>query len=134
MPLLTWKPEYSVGIDSMDDEHRQMFALINEIYEEMSERRDPEAIEQFLGDTHTAIAMHFALEERVMREAGCDEYAAHKEDHEDLLDQIRDMMDTFDEDAEAGFRVLSNRLSDWFLVHFGTFDARLHGKLGSHHA
>jgi hemerythrin len=133
MSLLTWKPEYSVGIDSMDDEHRQMFQLINEIHEEMQERRDAESIEQFLGDTHSAIAMHFALEERVMREAGYEEYAAHKDDHEELLDQIRDMMDTFDEDRDAGFGMLSECLSDWFLVHFGSFDARLHGKLGSHH-
>jgi len=133
MPLLTWKPEYSVGIDSMDDEHRQMFDLINEIHQEMHERRDPDSIEEFLGDTHSAIAMHFALEERVMREAGYAEYEAHKEDHENLLDQIRDMMDTFDQDSEAGFRILGERLSDWFLTHFGTFDARLHGKLGPHH-
>jgi len=133
MSLLNWKPEYSIGIDSMDDEHRQMIQLINELHAELQARRDVDSIEQFLGDTHTAIAMHFALEERVMREAGYAEYDAHKEDHEDLLDQIRDMMDIFDQDAEAGFRVLSERLSDWFLNHFGTFDARLHGKLGSHH-
>ena len=133
MAFLTWKPEYSVGVDSMDDEHRQMFELINEIHAEMSERPDADSIEQFLGDTHSAIAMHFALEERVMRDAGYGEYAAHKEDHEDLLDQIRDMMDTFDQDTEAGIRMLGERLSDWFLTHFGSFDARLHGQLGSHH-
>lgn len=133
MAFLTWKPEYSVGIDSMDDEHRQMLELINEIHAEMSERRDVDSIEQFLGDTHSAIAMHFALEERVMRDAGYGEYEAHKEDHEDLLDQIRDMMDTFDQDAEAGIRVLGERLSDWFLIHFRSFDASLHGKLGSHY-
>ncbi len=133
MSLLNWKSEYSVGIDSMDDEHRQMFQLINEIHEEMHGRRNPDSMEQFLGDIHTAIAMHFALEERVMREAGYEEYEAHKEDHEELLDQIRDMMDTFDGDREAGFRKLSECLSGWFLTHFGSFDARLHGKLGSHH-
>jgi hemerythrin len=133
MSLLAWKPNYSVGIDSMDDEHQQMIQLINEIYEELAQRRDPESVEQFLGDTHSAIAMHFALEERMMRDAGYSEYAAHKGDHEDLLDQILEMMDEFAEDSEAGFRILSERLSDWFSGHFSTFDARLHGKLGSHH-
>lgn len=133
MPLLDWKTEYSVGIESMDDEHQQMFRLINEIYREMEERCDADAIEQFLVDTHTAIAMHFALEERIMRDAGYEEYIAHKDDHEELLDQIRSMMDSFDRDAETGFRLLSDRLSDWFLVHFATFDARMHGQLDSQH-
>lgn len=133
MPLLAWKPEYSVGVDSMDDEHQQMIQLINEIYAEMHERRDVKSIEDFLGDIHAVIAMHFALEERLMRKAQYGEYAAHKEDHEILLDRILEMMDAFANDAEAGFKILSDCLSDWFSAHFSTFDARLHGKLGGHH-
>lgn len=129
MTLLTFKPEYSVGIDSMDFEHRQMIGLINEIYEEMKNRRDTESIEQFLGDIHAAISMHFALEERIMRDARYAEYEAHKDDHEDLLDRLHDLMDVFHEDPDRGFSVLQEQLSDWFSVHFSTFDARLHGKL-----
>jgi hemerythrin len=129
MTLLTFKPEYSVGIDSMDEEHRQLIRLINELYEEMKERKDRDSIEQFLGDIHAAVSAHFALEERLMSKAGFEEFDAHKEDHEELLDQIRDMMDVFDQDSERGMSVLRERLSDWFASHFATFDARLHGKL-----
>jgi hemerythrin len=129
MTLLTFKPEYSVGIDSMDHEHRQLIRLINELYEEMKDRHDPASIEQFLGDIHAAIASHFALEERLMQKAGYEEFEAHKEDHENLLDQIGDMMDEFDQDHERGAEMLERSLSGWFSNHFSTFDARLHGKL-----
>lgn len=128
MTLLTWKPEYSVGIESMDYEHQEMIRLINEIYEEMRERRDTESVEQFLGDILAAISAHFALEERLMRESGFEEYEAHKDDHEDLLDEIRDLMDAFHDDPDSGFGLLRERLSDWFERHFASFDARLHGK------
>ena len=67
-----------------------------------------------------------------MRDAGYEEYEEHKENHEDLLDEIRDLMDDFAADAEAGSRVLEERLSLWFSKHFASFDARLHGKLGAH--
>ncbi len=130
MALLTWKPEYSAGIDSMDYEHREMIRLINEIHEELKERRDAASIEQFLGDVHSAISMHFALEERLMRDAGFWDYQAHKEDHEELLDQIRELMDKFVADPERGFEALSEHLSSWFSGHFASFDARLHGELG----
>jgi hemerythrin-like metal-binding protein len=76
--------------------------------------------------------MHFALEERIMRDAGYEEYEGHKEDHEDLLDEIRDLMDAFLADAENGGRLLKERLSAWFAKHFASFDARLHGQLGPH--
>lgn len=129
MPLLTWKPEYAVGVESVDFEHEQMINLINEIYDEMKTRKDVDSIEQFLGDVHFAISAHFALEEKLMREAAYPEYAAHKDDHEELLDQIRGLMDQFVLDPDKGYDLLQDHLSDWFAHHFATFDARLHGRL-----
>ena len=102
MSLLEWKSEFSVGIESMDYEHQKMITMINELYDEMSQRKDPDSIEQFLGDIHAAISAHFALEERMMEDADYAEFEAHKADHEDLLDQIGDMMDEFYQDPVAG--------------------------------
>ena len=129
MSLLNWKPEYSVGVESVDFEHRQMIELINSIYAEIQGRNDADSIEQFLGDVHAAIAAHFALEERAMQQSGYAEYLDHKDNHEELLDQIRDLMDEFVADPAAGSALLEQRLSDWFGVHFSTHDARLHGSL-----
>jgi hemerythrin len=130
MSYLEWKAEYSVGIESMDVEHREMIELINNVYGELEGRRDADAIEGFLGEVHSAISSHFALEERIMREAGYEEYEAHKNDHEALLDQIHEMMDASFENADTGLEILEGNLSSWFSNHFSTFDARLHGKLG----
>jgi len=129
MSYLQWKAEYSVGIESMDVEHREMIELINRVYAELEGCRDANAIEDFLGEVHGAIASHFALEERIMRESGYEEYVAHKNDHEALLDQILNMMDASFEDAQTGFTLLEENLSSWFGNHFASFDARLHGKL-----
>lgn len=103
--------------------------MINEIYDEMNLRKDPDSIERFLGDVHAAINAHFALEERIMREADYTEYDAHKDDHEELLDQIRDMMEELLKDPENGFTLLRENLVDWFVNHFSTFDARLHSQM-----
>jgi len=130
MSLLQWKPEYSVGVESMDVEHQEMIDLINEIYEQLDSNPDADQIEQCLGDIFSTVSMHFALEESLMRKSNYAEYQAHKNDHEDLLDQIRDLMDDFDSDTAAGATRLEQGLSDWFAGHFATFDARLHGKLG----
>ena len=132
MSLLEWKPEYSVGIASMDDEHREMIGMINGVYRQMAESSEADEIESCLEEIFTTISAHFALEERIMREAVYEEYEAHKEDHEDLLDEIRDLTEDFLADTEKGGRLLEKGLSAWFSRHFSTFDARLHGKLGPH--
>lgn len=130
MSLLQWKPEYSVGDESMDAEHQEMIDLINETYEKLGSEPDADQIEECLGDIFSTVSMHFALEESLMRKSNYAEYQAHKDNHEELLDQIRDLMDDFDADPAAGAVQLEKRLSDWFAGHFATFDARLHGELG----
>ena len=133
MTLLQWKPSYTLGVPSVDHEHRELISLINATYSHMDNASVSDAIEGCLEDIYAAISSHFALEERHMREARYGEYQAHKDEHEELLDQIRDMMDGFVDDPRAGEKILQARLADWFGQHFATFDARLHLKLGDHH-
>ena len=129
MNLLQWKPEYSVGIQSMDDEHREMIDLINNTYEKLKSDADADQVEEYLGEILSTISMHFALEERIMQNAGYGELQAHKDDHEVLLDRLIDLMDDFFVDPTGGSDRLEQSLSNWFSEHFSTFDARLHGEL-----
>lgn len=130
MKYLKWSEQYSVGVDSVDYEHQNLMDMINMIYAELEDKRDIAEIEKTVSDVHAEISAHFALEERLMRNAGYEEYEAHKNDHEELLDQIRTMMDAIENDPEPALDMLSEQLSDWFGGHFATFDARLHSKLG----
>jgi len=130
MTLLEWKPEYCVGDAAIDHEHEHMIGQINALYDQLGGSVDAETIEAVLGEIHADISAHFALEERLMREASYGEYEDHKDDHEDLLDQIHDLMDSFYADPTEGQALLKSQLSSWFGRHFSTFDARLHKQLG----
>jgi hemerythrin len=82
----------------------------------------------FLGEVYANISAHFALEERVMRENRYAGYQAHKDDHERLLDELREIMDRTETEPEAAIRAaLSEQLKRWFMVHFHEQDAHLHG-------
>ena len=131
MALLSWKTEYSVGVMSVDLEHRELIDLINVLYERMDARSSPREIESSLGDIYKTISMHFGHEERLMDEAKYDDYAAHKRDHDALLDELNTLMDGFVANPAQGTEQLREQMSGWFMHHFATHDARLHGKLGS---
>jgi len=130
MALLQWNDQYSVGIAAVDHEHRELIDLINKLHDELSSHAGKDAIEAFLGDLLKAISAHFALEERFMREHKYDAFVQHKDDHERLLDEIRDIMDDFANNQEIA--KLATRLQSWFARHFETHDARLHNALGTH--
>lgn len=128
MALIDWKPEFSVGIDDVDQEHQELIALINEVYESLK-REDvtKSQVTDGLGEIHARIAAHFALEEYIMQQARYDRLAEHKADHDLLLGDIVDIIERYEADAYFKFNeVLSEHLRDWFTVHFQTHDARLH--------
>lgn len=130
MTLIDWKDEFAIGIAAVDHEHRELIELINELHAQMAEPNAPEdAVAAFLGEINARIGAHFALEEKVMRDRRYDQLAAHKADHERLLDEIRDLMDRYEDDEDFDEQELADRLSDWFTVHFRTHDGRLHRHL-----
>ena len=130
MSLIEWKDEFSVGVPDVDHEHQQMIALINELHANMSQPESKFGVEDFLGEIYNQISAHFALEEKIMRERKYDQYLDHKEDHERLLDELRDMMDDYEENAAFDDEALADALRVWFTEHFKTRDARLHSRLG----
>ena len=126
MSLIEWDDKFSVGVAAVDHEHRELIALVNEAHDRlMYTGKDNEAMD-LLGEIFVRISAHFALEEQFMRVKNYDFYDAHKADHERLLDEIRDIMDDYADEAFFSEAQFANQLKLWFTEHFRTHDARLH--------
>ena len=127
MTLIPWRKDFEIGIESVDHEHRELIDLINELHGNLQGDARPEIVDGFLGEIYARISAHFALEEKTMRDMRYGGYETHKTAHEELLDDIRDIMDAY----EAGDyldldETLAQHLELWFGEHFRTEDARLH--------
>jgi hemerythrin-like metal-binding protein len=129
MSLIEWRPEFSVGNVAVDHEHRELIDLINSLHAGIQQGADRDEVAAGLGEIYAQIAAHFALEEKIMRDAAYLDFAPHKEDHESLLDQLADIIHGVE--ASGGFAEgeLSSRLNHWFSEHFRTHDAKLHRQL-----
>lgn len=131
MALLEWRDEYKTGMESVDYEHRKLIEAINELHDDTPLHRDKGTVEGVLGDIHAGISAHFALEEKIMRDMAYADYAAHKAEHDHLLDDIREIMEQVHNDPAFAYRErLENQLRHWFGDHFATADAKLHGLTG----
>ena len=125
-PLLVWRSEYGLGIPDVDHEHRELFDLINELHASLHEPGSGTTVTDFLGELFSKISSHFALEEKLMRDGRYAEFPAHKADHERLLDEIRDLMDDYEDGGYVDLDQFAGDLERWFSVHFSTHDAALH--------
>ena len=129
MSLIEWKEQYSLGVPAVDHEHRELIDLINELYANVKGPGTDATVMDFLGELYARIAAHFALEEKIMRDSGYDEYLEHKSDHERLLDDVRNLMDDYEDGVYVNVEEFGKRLDAWFSEHFRTRDARLHSKI-----
>jgi len=126
MSLIEWKEAYSVGVAEVDLEHRELIDLINDLHALMGKGATYEEVVDTLGEIYAQISAHFALEEKFMRTSRYAGYSSHKENHEELLDELRDIMDRVEDDGRFEEERLSAELERWFTVHFSTHDAKLH--------
>lgn len=129
MSLIEWDEKYSVGVAAVDHEHRELIGLVNEAHDRLMCPGAAEAVMDFLGEIFARISAHFALEEQIMRARNYDQYGGHKADHERLLDEIRDMMDDYEDGELFSDDLFAQQLQAWFAGHFSTHDARLHRNL-----
>lgn len=132
MAPIVWRPEFSVGDEAVDHEHRELVDLVNTAAAAILEHRPNADVDRCLGDLLEAVSSHFAHEEHQMHEAGYDQLREHKTDHEKLIDDLRDIMDGPRGDSAETAARLTAVLEAWFTDHFRTHDARLHHRLGPH--
>ena len=127
MSNIEWRAEFATGIAAVDYEHQELISWINRA---LAANAQPAAsqstVADLLGEIFAKISAHFALEERVMKNRNYDQFSAHKRDHEQLLDDIREIMDDYEAGTGLVEERFSARLSDWFGEHFRTHDARFH--------
>lgn len=126
MKLIKWHDEYNTGIASVDHEHQELIELINSLNDAMRSETTQDEVLDMLGEVYAQISAHFALEEKYMRDHRYPAYVEHKNDHEILLDELRELMDVVDAEGSYDELQLSEDLRRWFSEHFSTHDAKLH--------
>ncbi len=124
---IKWTDNFSIGVASVDQEHRELVSLVNSVITAMEGDESTDTVLDGLGEVYAKIAAHFALEELLMRRESYRDYMLHKEDHERLLDEIRDLMDVYEDGSYHDNRdEFIDEIAEWFVRHFSTMDAKLH--------
>ena len=127
MTLIDWTAAMKVGVPEVDFEHEELIGVINALGDLLQKGASLEDIQKLLGEIHAQIESHFALEEKIMRDNAFGGYEAHKEDHDRLLEEIRDIMhDATYLTKNELHEQLAQRLNTWFTEHFRTLDRSFH--------
>ena len=88
MPIVAWNNALSVGISEIDEEHKRLIEIINELYDGMKKGVDQDLVFRTLSEMIRYAALHFGTEERYMFKFDYPEYQEHREEHLNFFSQI----------------------------------------------
>ena len=123
------KDEYLVGIEAIDNEHKVLFEIADEIYEL--------CINEFVTDKYDNIAalvqrlkdyaeMHLSNEEAYMESIQYKRMFTQKVQHDNFRRKLSEMdLDVIDENQEEAIKDLLKFVTDWLVEHIMETDKRI---------
>ncbi len=88
MDQIIWTDEFSVGIDFMDEQHKQLVGIINRLIRAKSANVNSEEISDILTELTNYVRYHFTEEEAMLERYGFPDLEKHRKDHVALAEQL----------------------------------------------
>jgi hemerythrin-like metal-binding protein len=119
-----WQIGYSVFVKEIDDQHKQLIDILNELYDAYINNLHPEKVNKTIDQLMEYATVHFATEEKYFKQFGYKETDEHVEDHRLFLIRV----EAFRLDYKKNKTILSlqiiNFLQEWIKHHIRNVDKK----------
>lgn len=119
--MIQWSEEYRLGLQDIDEQHKNLFAIANKAYELLKNelRLDKyDQIMEILDELKDYTATHFSQEEQYMASIGYPKLLSHKVLHNDFIEKISNVdLNSVDENQDKYLLDLLDFFADWLVNH-----------------
>jgi len=89
MPFIQWNETLSIGIDSIDEQHKTLVDMINSLSDALEKGETNDVLQKIFNGLADYTVSHFGYEEELLEQCGYTESEAHKNEHKALYNQVR---------------------------------------------
>ncbi|WP_295386512.1 bacteriohemerythrin [uncultured Thiodictyon sp.] len=115
--FIEWSDALSVGIDEIDNQHKQLVGLVNDMHEAIQTRQSADVVRDVLAQLAEYTRVHFAAEEGLMRIIDYPGYEAHRAEHQELIRGVTELQQKVDAGKSTiGFELM-HFLKSWLTDH-----------------
>ena len=114
---MEWNDDLALGVAELDREHRELVALVSDLFITADSRRDVALFEWRMDLLIKHTLAHFAYEERLMQETNYPDKEAHQLQHRALIMQIRVLRTALIENVLEWNDEMIRLIRNWLLVH-----------------
>lgn len=122
--LVRWSATYSVGIKLIDDQHKGLLDLVNNLFNHVSgdEATERAYFQKVIQTAVNYVKVHFATEEKIMLATRFPGYAEHKKAHDTFVLTVVDSIRDFEAGKKFTLAGFTRFLKDWVLTHIAIMD------------
>ena len=122
--LITWSHTLTCGIRLIDEQHKGLVVLINEMFQHVTDNQAQEHI-YFSNVVHELIKyvkIHFATEEKIMHATKFAGYAQHKREHDYFICTVMEKVSDYNLKKHINLYSFTKFLKEWVLSHIAIRD------------
>jgi hemerythrin len=119
-----WSPDYSVHIQAIDDQHKELVNILNRLFIAVSKREGDKAIAGILDALMSYTQTHFTQEERLMSEANYKDLEAHIEEHRKLIAKLDSLTKKYLLEEKPIYFEMLSFLKTWLREHIQGADMK----------
>ena len=125
MSLITWSDKLSVGFAEIDNQHKKLIAIINELHDAMATGHGKDILVKVLDQLVDYTVYHFKTEERLMKTNGYDDKVNHEEQHANLVKTASELQVSVRSGTTNLTLTTMHFLRDWLNHHILGSDMKL---------
>jgi hemerythrin-like metal-binding protein len=118
-----WLDSYSVGVEQIDADHKQLFGMLNRVVHVVGDRQDLDAAHAILDELLDYTIYHFNHEEILLKRAGYPGFEEHRAIHDRLVRKLVVFTRDFRQQSLEAVDV-ANFLINWLLKNVLQQDAQ----------
>jgi len=122
--FVEWKDSYSVGVDTIDDDHKKLLGMINQLQAAAHYKTDEEIVEQVLNQLVDYTKYHFCREEEMMRKCNYPDFEEHKKQHDEMILQVSSYINDYRIDRTRTIEDVAVYLKTWLVTHINGTDQK----------
>ncbi len=122
--LMRWDSSLQLGIGQIDDQHKQLVAMINDLHRAMKQRKTMAIMGGILERLVNYTVYHFGTEEKLFEKHDYPEYDQHKKIHENLVGKVIEFKTKIDRGDSTISMDLMDFLKDWLVNHIKGTDKK----------
>jgi len=122
---VSWDPSLSVGIDVIDEHHRYLFDLTNDLINIVANKLGSREVSRLLKALGLYAQVHFKAEERMMEHYGFDRLERQQEQHRQFEQKLKELNEELHINPLVAQVEIMTFLREWLVAHIRFEDAQL---------